>query len=236
MFGKLRLRMLLLLLTGVGILPSFAQEDTVKTAKLDRDFRFKDGIFLSFDQVKENNPIPKAYIVTIVPLNDQAFYDKVLSHQIVTYYDDNGYRHQVKKENIWGYSRNGILYVQVDGNFNRITIVGGICHFVGTRTVMDTRYYDPYNRYYYPAYSYYYPPTYQTTTTQRTEMRQFILDFETGKIMEYSVRSVEVALMRDPELYDEYARLGPSKKKQMRFMYIRKFNERNPVYLPVKEQ
>ncbi len=234
MKGKFIIHIFLLWIVA-GMMPGVAQQDTVKTARLDRNFRFKDGIFLSFDQVKENNPIPKAYLVTIVPLNDQAFYDKVLSHDIITYYDDKGIRHQVKKKNIWGYSRNGILYVQVDGNFNRITIVGGICHFVGTRTIIDTRYYDPYNRYYYPVYSYYYPPTYQTTTTERTEMRQFILDFETGKIMDYNVQSVEVALMRDPELYDEYARLGFAKKKQMKFMYIRKFNEKNPVYLPVRE-
>jgi len=234
MIGK-RVTGILFFLFWMGGLLVTAQEQPPGTAPLNRDFRFKDGIFLSFDQVKANDPIPKSFLVTIVPLNDQAFYDKVLSHEIVTYYDDKGIRHHIKKENIWGYSRNGILYVQVDGHFNRITIVGGICHFVGTRTIVDTRYYDPYNRYYYPAYSYYYPPTYETTTYERTEMRQFILDFETGKIMEYNVQSVEVALMRDPELYDEYARLGPSKRKQMRFMYIRKFNERNPVYLPVRE-
>jgi len=61
-------------------------------------------------------------------------------------------------------------------------------------------------------------------------MKQFILDFDTGKVMDYNVQSLEIALMRDPELYDEYIVLSSRKKKQLKFLYIRKFNERNPVY------
>ncbi len=204
-------------------------------ATLNQKFRFRDGIFLNFDQVKINRPILKSRILTIADYNDQDFYNKVLSHEVITYFDDNGLRRQVKRDNIWGYSRNGILYVQIDGHFDRITIIGGICHFVGTITTYETRYYDPYYNYYYPSYSYYYPYSYETSTYEHTEMRQFIMDFETGKIMEYNVQSVEAALMRDPELYDEYARLSPKKKKQLKFLYIRKFNERNPVYLPVSK-
>jgi len=64
-------------------------------------------------------------------------------------------------------------------------------------------------------------------------MKQYLLDFDTGKIMEYDNNSVEVLLMKDPELYDEYMALGKRKKKQLKFYYIRKFNERNPLYLPV---
>ena len=48
--------------------------------------------------------------------------------------------------------------------------------------------------------------------------------------MEYDVASVEVLLMKDPELHDEYVTLRNRKKKQLKFLYIRKFNERNPLY------
>lgn len=203
-------------------------------ALLNQKFKFTDGIFLNFNQVKSNRPILKSGILTIVGYNDQDFFNKVLSHDVITYFDDQGYRRQVKKDNIWGYSRNGILYVQIDGHFNRITIVGGICHFVGTIITHEVRYYDPYYRYTYPSYNFYYPSTYEATTYEREETRQFIMDFETGKIMEYDIQSVETALMRDPALYDEYMNLGARKKKQLKFLYIRKFNERNPVYLQVR--
>ena len=65
-------------------------------------------------------------------------------------------------------------------------------------------------------------------------MRQYLLDFKTGKILDYDVASVELLLMRDPELYDEYISLKNKKKKQLKFLYIRRFNERNPLYFPVK--
>jgi hypothetical protein len=33
-------------------------------------------------------------------------------------------------------------------------------------------------------------------------------------------------------LHDEFASLSKKKRKQMKFMYIRKFNEKNPLYFP----
>jgi hypothetical protein len=44
---------------------------------------------------------------------------------------------------------------------------------------------------------------------------------------------MEVLLMKDPELHDEYVQLSNKKKKQLKFLYLRKFNEENPLYIPV---
>ena len=63
-------------------------------------------------------------------------------------------------------------------------------------------------------------------------MRQYLLDFKTGNVLDYDVESVELLLMTDPELHDEFAALSNKKQKQMKFLYIRKFNERNPLYFP----
>jgi hypothetical protein len=64
-------------------------------------------------------------------------------------------------------------------------------------------------------------------------MHQFIMDFDSGKIYDYNEESMEVLLMRDPELHDEYMGLSKKKKQQLKFFYIRKFNERNPLMLPL---
>jgi hypothetical protein len=74
-----------------------------------------------------------------------------------------------------------------------------------------------------------------SSSYETSEMRQFILDFNTGKVMDYDYKNLEMILMRDPELHDEFSNLRKRKKKQLKFLYIRKFNERNPLYLPVKE-
>ena len=41
------------------------------------DFKFKDGIYLNFDEVKTNSPIPKAKLLTSADYNDREFFNKV---------------------------------------------------------------------------------------------------------------------------------------------------------------
>jgi hypothetical protein len=219
-------------------------QDKEGMIKYTPDFKFTDGIYLNFDQVKANNPIPKAKLLTSADYNDREFFNKVFSSDKIYFYNEMGVRQEVQKNNVWGFARNGVIYVMIQGNFNRITFVGSICHFVADVTTYDTRsnYYSPYGYYdpYYSPYSYgmydpygYYSP-YRQQNTARTELKQYIFDFETGKILEFTVDNVELLLMKDPAVYDEYVQLPRKKKKELMFVYVRKFNEKNPLYLPVK--
>ncbi|MDT8400194.1 MAG: hypothetical protein RQ743_00745 [Bacteroidales bacterium] len=223
---------------------SLAGQDAEREmVKFSPDFRFNDGIFLTFDQVKENNPLSKAKILTSADYNARDFFKQVFENDEIYFYDAMGIRQAVSKEDIWGYARNGILYVQIQGGFNRVTYVGNISHFVADITTYDRRYYgSPYNYYdpYYSPYSYnyyspYYSPyymPYRPTTVSRNEMVQYMIEFETGKLIEYDMKNVELLLMKDPELYDEFMQLSRRKKKQMMFLYLRKYNEKHPLYLP----
>lgn len=222
------------------------QEDKTGMVKYTPDFKFNDGIYLNFDQVKMNNPIPKAKLLTSVDYNDREFFKKIFEGDKVYFYDNMGIRQEIAKNNIWGYSRNGVLYVQIQENFNRITFVGNICHFVADVTTYDSRnygspyYYDPYyspygySNYYNPYNSYYSP--YRQSGLQRSELKQYLIDFESGKILEFDVDNTELLLMKDSQLYDEYVQLSKRKRKDLMFVYIRKFNEKNPLYIPVPVQ
>ncbi|MFH0755975.1 MAG: hypothetical protein V2B15_01660 [Bacteroidota bacterium] len=201
--------------------------------KYTSDFKFKDGIFANFEMVRANQPIPAARIVTDVDIYDRAFYDKVTGEKEISIYDDNGVKKVMKTSNIWGYGRNGILYINVGSAFHRISFVGSICHFVASVTTYNPNYYDPYN--YNPYYSNsYYSNRYTVPQSNygSTDLRQYLLDFETGEVMEYDTESVEVLLMKDPELADEFQALSNRKKKQMKFVFIRRYNEKHPLYLP----
>ena len=211
-----------------------SQDKGVKMEKYVPDFKFKEGIYLNFNQVKMNNPMPATRIVSETPHDDPDFYNKLLSAKKFTYFDEFGIQQTLSVENIWGFCRNGVVFIKVGEGFSRVTVIGGICHFVANITTYNNRYNDPYyyNPYYYNPYGYNrygYPPMSNTST----EMKQYLIDFETGKIMEYDEKSLEVLLMKDPELHDEYVALKRKKKKQYKFLYIRKFNEKNPIYLPV---
>ena len=210
------------------------------------EFRFTDGIYLNFDQVKLNSPIPKSKLLTSIDYNDREFFKKILEGDKIYFYDNMGVRQEVAKNTIWGYSRNGVIYIQVQDNFNRITFVGNICHFVADVTTIDSRsynspygYYDPYySPYsyssYYNPYSPYYSP-YRSNMT-RNELKQYLIDFESGKVLEFDISNTELLLMKDDKLYEEYVQLSRKKKKELMFVYIRKFNENNPLYIPVPVQ
>jgi len=207
------------------------------------EFRFNDGIYLNFDQVKLNSPIPKAKLLTSIDYNDREFFKKILEIDKIYFYDNMGVRQEIAKNTIWGYARNGVLYVQIQENFNRITFIGSICHFVADITTYDSRYYNsPYGYYdpYYSPYGYssyynpYYSP-YRQSNISRNEMKQYLIDFESGKVMEFNVENTELLLMKDSQLYEEYVQLSRKKKKELMFVYIRKFNEKNPLYIPVEQ-
>lgn len=233
-----------------GLFIQFVEgQDTINQRRLVKytpDFRFNDGIYLNFDQIKTNTPIPKAKILTSVDYNDREFFKKLMEQDKIYFYDGMGMRQEVVKSNIWGYARNGVIYVQIQENFSRITFVGSICHFVADITTYDSRYYNsPYGYYdpyyspysygnYYSPYSPYYSP-YNRGGLSRTELKQYLIDFESGKILDFDIDNTELLLMKDPQLYEEYVQLSHKKKKELMFVYIRKYNEKNPLFVPVEE-
>ena len=203
-----------------------AQTDTIKLVKYTPAFKFTEGFYFIFEQVKENKPMLKSRIVTNISIKDIDFFEKVLINKKIIYYDDYCIKQSIKTENIWGYCRKGTLYIQVESEFNRIPVVGNICHFVANITVYRDRYYNQYD----PYYSYNSALRPQQASY---ELKQFIIDFETGKIMEYDYQTLSIILMRDNELYEEYEVLNKRKKKQQMFLYLRKFNEKHPLYIPI---
>jgi hypothetical protein len=251
MTGLSRILFVISLLISAGSPIALMGQDNPGMVKYTPDFKFNDGIYLNFDQVKSNSPIPKSKLLTSLDYNDREFFKKVLEGDKIYFYDNMGVRQDIATNTIWGYSRNGVIYVQIQENFNRITFVGNICHFVADITTVDSRYnnspygyYDPYyspygyNNYYSPYNSYYSPynsySPYNQSNVSRTEMKQYIIDFESGKVMEFDTDNTELLLMKDNQLYEEYIQLSSRKKKELMFVYIRKFNEKNPLYIPVQ--
>jgi hypothetical protein len=205
-------------------LMSYAQGNSDSLVKYTVEFKFTDGIFPDFESVKHNNPIPKSRIISELNYDDNDFFNNLLIQKQVRYFDMLGNSLELPTKTIWGYAQNGFIYIKIDDGFNRITLVGSICHVVAYHTYESYNNYSPYTNY---GYNSYYPN--QSTST--TEMRQYLFDFQNGRIVPYDSDGLEVLLMADPTLYDEYMQLSSKKKEQMRFIYVRKFNDRNPLYL-----
>lgn len=207
---------------------AFSQTDSTKSNRLkfNPEFRFTDGIFMNIEDVKRNNPIPKARIITEYNYDDYAFFEKLLESDFISILDNMGQKHEIKVKDIWGFSQNGMLFISWNNEFNRIPIFGNVCHFIADKTVVDHRanpYYNSYNYYHNP---YHYP----NNQSVKTELRQYLIDMETGKVMDYNYKNLEAVLVRDQKLYEEFVKLKKKKKRQLKFLYLRKYNERNPFY------
>ncbi len=223
--------LLIVLATSVWAL---AQEKTpVGMVRYSTAFEFPEGIYANFEMVKASKPIASARVVTDVDLFDREFFEKITSAKEIVIYDDNGVKTEILTSKIWGYGRNGALYINVGGSFHRISLVGNISHFVASVTTYNPNYYDPYryNPYYgnSPYQGRYNSPN---SSYSSTDLRQYLLDFQTGEVMEYDSESVEIMLMKDPELADEYLALRSRKRGQMKFVFIRRYNEKPPLYFP----
>ena len=248
--------MLIIIIAGSSRIPIHSQ-DTEGMVEYTPEFRFTDGIFPDFYSAQNNKPIPKTKIVTSLDHNSKDFFNKLLKDEKISYYDTSGVKKEVKKSDIWGYADNGILYMQLMNNFSPFNFLGKICHIIAEITYNDSVYYDPVTRRYIYPYSpygdyivYRDPYTYidpynrryydrrnrymtQSMGDPSSELDQYLVDFETGVIWEYDLSSVKSLIKNDTELYDEFKKLRRRIKKRMMFSYIRRYNERNPLFIPV---
>lgn len=205
-----------------------AQRDSVSEAV---DIEFNEGIYIVFEQVKLNAPLEKSRVITKVDYNDPDFFDQVLSIKELSFYDDKGMKQSVPVKSVWGYAKNGDLYVGINNQYCKVSYLGSICHFIVTnfRTVYESTY-DPY----YNSNPYYYPSAGIRYANPKTELRQFLINFETGQVVDYTADNILALLAKDPQLYDEYAALKKKKREQLKFFYIRKFNQRNALKISSK--
>ena len=129
-----------IVLLGIFLWTSGQQDNSVEMVKYDPDFEFNDGFYANFNMVKANGPIPATRIVSEVDLFDRDYYDKVVARDDIIFYDNNGVKQSIKSKNLWGYARNGVLYINVGQAFHRISFVGSICHFVASVTTYNANY------------------------------------------------------------------------------------------------
>ena len=209
------------------------QKDTTTLIKYTPDFKFNEGIYLNFEQFRSNQPIPKSFIITNKSMDDIDFFDAVFEEEKIIVYDKNGMKNEINTDKIWGYCNLGIVFIQYNNEFNRIPVIGSISHFVSNFTSTQYRRNDPFNSYYNP---YAYDPLMRNQTYTTKELRQYILDVETGKVIDYTYENLMVILMRDAELYEEFNNLKRRQKKKMVFFFLRKYNERNPLFIKVNSK
>ncbi|MFM2017053.1 MAG: hypothetical protein RL007_709 [Bacteroidota bacterium] len=192
-----------------------AQTDSVAYSQ---GFAFSEGVYLNFSQFRSNKPIPKSRIVLDGDTTRPDILKQTLSKTTFQWRDTNGVIQTTKVSTVWGYSENKTVYTLLNAQFNRIVVIGSICHF--TSYVTDYRYTGPGT---YPNQQYGVPVE---------TLQQYILDVDSGQFYVFQVSSMEYVLQRDPLLYAEYAALKKKQKRDQMFIYLRKYNEKHPLMFP----
>lgn len=187
-----------------------------------KDFQFKEGLYLDFQQFRSNQPVPKSRIVSDYDKNDLAFFDQLFSKKNtnIKYLGSSGVEQTVASSGLWGYSKNNGIYINYDGVFYRMGVIGSLCHFVANVTS------------YVYAPDPFYGMRYGTTSVPVKELKQFILETGTGRLHNFNIESMEYLLKEDVDLYNEFMALKRRKKKDAIFIYLRRYNEKHPLYFP----
>ncbi|PLX05847.1 MAG: hypothetical protein C0594_06725 [Marinilabiliales bacterium] len=211
----------------IFLIPAFCiqgtAQDTLGKVRYSTEYRFYDGIYISFDQVIQNQPISRSRIISDINPSEIDYYSQLLRNEIITYVDLLGEQKQVPVKALWGYCNEGVLHIHWNNSFSRIPVVGNIAHFVSMVTVVHDPYMDPF---------YMSSPAMMPRSYETTDLQQYILDFKTGSVMVFNLESMEIVLSRDQKLYEEFLDIKKRKRKKLLFVYLRKYNERNPLYLP----
>ncbi|HET6991561.1 MAG TPA: hypothetical protein VFJ43_09575, partial [Bacteroidia bacterium] len=180
------------------------------------DFKFKEGIYLNYESFRTNKPIPKSAIIADYSHEELDFIRKIVEKRTISYTDSSGKIQEVGPQNLWGFSENNSIYVRYNADFNKIVVMGSICHFTALYTTyLSTG----------PATG-----IGQTSGTPVESMQQYVLDTQTGKILDFILPNMEEILKRDPDLYKEFMAIKKGKRKQLMFIYLRKYNEKHGLY------
>ena len=197
-------------------------------------YEFRDGIYLNPDMVKANRPIPPARIVSERDDFDNQFYNELLKSEFIMLNNDQGVREYIRPGQLWGYAHKGVLYIQIANSFQRLMLEGNLSRFTASATTYEKRDRYPQDSSFYPPnyhYRYRMRPSYANPTRNRTV---YLLDLETNTLNNYTPDDLEKILIRDPELLMEYSALKRSQRKKRQLEFIRRYNERHPLYLPLR--
>lgn len=212
-FGEMRSVFLFLLIALSARLN--AQSDSVLYTQ---GFDFRQGVYLTYEQFRSNSPIPKSAIIFEADTARFDYLKQALSKESFQWKDSSGIIQTTKTTSVWGYSENKTVYVRWNYAFNRVMVIGTICHFTATVT----------------NYMYTGPGTYpnQQYGTPVESLQQYVIDTKTGGIYEFNPSTMSTILHRDPVLFAEYDALKKKQKKDQAFVYLRKYNEKHPFYFP----
>ena len=186
----------------------------------------KEGIYLYYIDFRNNSPIQKNNIQSKLDKEQLDFLTKITDENDTITYLLQGKELKINTDSIWGFCQNNTVYLNYQKNFCRIPVFGNISHFIAVIEITSNPYYN--NN---PSY-YNYGIGGATMPVKTKEVRQFILDFYSGNVVEFNNANFKEILSRDKKLYTEFTALKKRKQKDQIGIFLRRYNDAHPVFFP----
>lgn len=180
------------------------------SAKVYPDFRFSDGIYLTFDDFKNNRPV---YTNFEIKYRNGSTYLYIMCADSSRDYDC-----EVKQP--WGYCQNSNVFIHqgYGDNYFRLQVIGALIHYF----VIEMQYYDP-------SFPDPFNP-YSTSPNRRITNRELVMEWETGRRFEFCYKNFKVFLgENDPEMLQQLE--SSKKKRKMIYYFMLQYNSKHPVYI-----
>ncbi len=176
--------------------------------RYDADFEFYDGLYLQFEDFRNDNPIPMKNIISAYSVADPMILKDIFESGTVRYRDRLGEERTIRSDNIWGYSWMGSPYVKLNAvrylgivfpnrarttgrnEFGKIIEIGPLC-LVQVNV-----------------------ETFVTPNDVLNQTGQFFLSINSGNAKEYNLINAEHYFADDGELLKEFLALESIVKKK----------------------
>ncbi len=166
------------------------------------NFPFEEGIYLSFEEFKENAPSMKnAY----EKRGDDLYVKEDSSEKFI----------RVDPDKVWGYSSGGNVYIALEDGFWRFIRIGALSHFTAVILVQ----FQTVDNFGFPV------------TQQSRSLRHMFLDFESGDVFELTSKNVEPFIEKEPLLHKKYEKFKKIRTPEL-IQIIQAYNEIHPIRFP----
>lgn len=214
---------LFLTIVSPGLL---AQSENVA---LSNSFKFHDGLFLNFEHFQQNQPVFSWREIKANMISTQAGIIKVESFLVGDPRDNE----IVPLDSVWGFSRNGVPYVQIPkdtgkvwdfATFVALRMVGKICLLTyeeEREILVSVKAYNPYNG----------QPFREGKVPQKEiVLQEKVIYFPSGELADLNRPTLMAWIKDDEELYQEFIALGPRLSPEELYETLLLYNERNRIY------
>lgn len=192
-----------------------AQRDTL--GRYSPGFKFTDGVYLEFEEFKMNCP---GILIKDLRDEDGHVLDP-LKNTGAWYRVDNDTTVRVDKSSIWGFSGQGQVYVRNQDFFDRLVVIGTLCHLIQREEYLD--------------HSATFQNGYGSLPVRREVRVEFFIDVRTGEKKVFAETEFAPHLADDPLLLGSFERMNKKQRKLSMYRMLHSYNEKHPVYFPISK-